>query len=256
MTPPAFSMIGISGCPATGIDAADLQGGGAAEGVPERAELVQVQLAGEERVAFLPVLQRIEREALVRDPDREHPRVDRLRAGCVARGEAKAGRIVEAGFPVREHGHGRGVGVLERQYDIAPTGEFLQHGGILHAHPDQAVGKDEDRVGLSVVQDRRAITGRDGDIPHVLEDLAVIVDEDVPAVRVLETILQGGGKLLKEARLFDVFRGGQIGAGKKSLAYSLTYQAADRTLTDKDAAQIRQRIIRRLEQELGARIRS
>jgi len=93
-------------------------------------------------------------------------------------------------------------------------------------------------------------------LPPVLEDLAVIVDEDVPAVRVLETILQGGGKLLKEARLFDVFRGGQIGAGKKSLAYSLTYQAADRTLTDKDAAQIRQRIIRRLEQELGARIRS
>ncbi|MEL7644512.1 MAG: phenylalanine--tRNA ligase subunit beta, partial [bacterium] len=93
-------------------------------------------------------------------------------------------------------------------------------------------------------------------LPPVLEDLAVIVDEDVPAVRVLETILQGGGKLLKEARLFDVFRGGQIGAGKKSLAYSLTYQAADRTLTDKDAAQIRQRIIRRLEQELAARIRS
>jgi len=93
-------------------------------------------------------------------------------------------------------------------------------------------------------------------LPPVLEDLAVIVDEDMPAVRVLETILQGGGKLLKEARLFDVFRGEQIGAGKKSLAYSLTYQATDRTLTDKDATQIRQRIIRRLEQELGARIRS
>jgi phenylalanyl-tRNA synthetase beta chain len=93
-------------------------------------------------------------------------------------------------------------------------------------------------------------------LPPVLEDLAVIVDEDMPAVRVLETILQGGGKLLKEARLFDVFRGEQIGAGKKSLAYSLTYQATDRTLTDKDAAQVRQRIIRRLEQELGARIRS
>ncbi len=93
-------------------------------------------------------------------------------------------------------------------------------------------------------------------LPPVLEDLAVIVDEDMPAVRVLETILQGGGKLLKEARLFDVYRGGQIGVGKKSLAYSLTYQAADRTLTDKDATQIRQRIIRRLEQELGARIRS
>lgn len=91
--------------------------------------------------------------------------------------------------------------------------------------------------------------------PPVLEDLAVIVDEDTPADRVQETILQGGGKLLQHIRLFDVFRGKQLGAGKKSLAYSLTYQAPDRTLTDKDATQIRQRIIRRLEQELGAKIR-
>jgi phenylalanyl-tRNA synthetase beta chain len=92
--------------------------------------------------------------------------------------------------------------------------------------------------------------------PPVLEDLAVIVDEEVPAAKVSETITQGGGNLLKDVRLFDVFRGEQIGDGKKSLAYSLTYQAADRTLTDKDATQIRQRIIRRLEHELNAKIRS
>ncbi len=92
--------------------------------------------------------------------------------------------------------------------------------------------------------------------PPVLEDLAVIVEEDLPAVRVYETILQAGGNLLKKVRLFDVFRGEQIGEVKKSLAYSLTYQAQDRTLTDKDATQIRQRIIRKLEQDLGAKIRS
>ena len=92
--------------------------------------------------------------------------------------------------------------------------------------------------------------------PPVLEDLAVIVDEAVPAGQVAETIRSGGGKLLAGLRLFDVYRGAQIGAGKKSLAYSLTYQAPDRTLTDKEAFQIRQRVIRRLEQDLGARIRS
>lgn len=92
--------------------------------------------------------------------------------------------------------------------------------------------------------------------PPVLEDLAVVVDEDIPAARVEEILRQGGGKLLTAVRLFDIYRGEQIGAGKKSLAYRLTYQALDRTLTDKDAASIRQRIIRRLEQELGARIRS
>ena len=91
--------------------------------------------------------------------------------------------------------------------------------------------------------------------PPVLEDIAVIVDEDLPAEKLEAVIRQGGGKMLTGLRLFDIYRGEQIGAGKKSLAYSLTYQS-DRTLTDKDAAQIRARIIRRLEQELGAKLRS
>jgi phenylalanyl-tRNA synthetase beta chain len=56
--------------------------------------------------------------------------------------------------------------------------------------------------------------------------------------------------------LFDVYRGEQVGAGKKSLAYNLTYQAEDRTLTDKEVHTIRQRIIRRLDEELGAYLRS
>jgi phenylalanyl-tRNA synthetase beta chain len=92
--------------------------------------------------------------------------------------------------------------------------------------------------------------------PPTLEDLAVVVDESLPADRVEAVIRLGGGKMVKGVRLFDVYTGAQVGAGKKSLAYSLTYQADDRTLTDKDAAQIRQRIIRRLEQDLGAKIRS
>lgn len=92
--------------------------------------------------------------------------------------------------------------------------------------------------------------------PPILEDLAVVVDEDLPAERVAQVIRQGGGKLLVGLRLFDIFRGPQIGAGKKSMAYALTYQAPDRTLSDKDAAAIRQKIIRRLEQELGAKLRS
>jgi len=92
--------------------------------------------------------------------------------------------------------------------------------------------------------------------PPVLEDLALVVDEALPAARVEEAIRQAGGKAVTDIRLFDIYRGGQIGPGKKSLAYSLTYQAADRTLTDSDAAQIRQRIVRRLEQDLGAKLRS
>jgi len=94
------------------------------------------------------------------------------------------------------------------------------------------------------------------EFPPVLEDIAVVVDENLPADRVEGLIRQTGGKLLANVRLFDVFRSEQIGAGKKSLAYSLTYQSPDSTLTDKDAAQIRSRIVRRLEQEVGAKLRS
>lgn len=62
--------------------------------------------------------------------------------------------------------------------------------------------------------------------------------------------------MLVSVRLFDIYRGDQIGEGKKSLAYNLTYQAADHTLSAAEAAQIRQRIIRRLEQQVNARLRS
>jgi len=94
------------------------------------------------------------------------------------------------------------------------------------------------------------------DFPPILEDIAVVVDEAIPAARIEALIRQTGGKLLAGVRLFDIFRGPQIGEGKKSMAYGLTYQAPDRTLTDKDAAQIRGKIVRRLEQELGATLRS
>ena len=91
--------------------------------------------------------------------------------------------------------------------------------------------------------------------PPALEDLAFIVDEDVPAGEVEAQLRQAGGLLLAEVRLFDVFRGGQIGEGKKSLAYSLVYQAADRTLTDEEIAGVRRSLIARLEQAVGAKLR-
>jgi phenylalanyl-tRNA synthetase beta chain len=94
------------------------------------------------------------------------------------------------------------------------------------------------------------------EFPPVLEDIAVVVDESLPADRVEALIRQTGGKTLAAVRLFDVFRSEQIGAGKKSLAYSLTYQSFEGTLTDKDAAQVRNKIVRRLEQEVGAKLRS
>jgi len=84
----------------------------------------------------------------------------------------------------------------------------------------------------------------------------VIVDETVSAAELENTIHSSGGALLKGVKLFDIYRDEKIGAGKKSMAYNLTYQAPDRTLTDKDAATVRNRIVRALEKTYGAVLRS
>jgi phenylalanyl-tRNA synthetase beta chain len=93
-------------------------------------------------------------------------------------------------------------------------------------------------------------------LPPVLEDLAIVVDENIPADRVADIIRQSGGKVVTEVHLFDVYRDEKIGTGKKSLAYNLTYQAVNKTFSDKDVAGMRARIVRRLEQELNAVLRS
>ena len=91
--------------------------------------------------------------------------------------------------------------------------------------------------------------------PPVQQDIAVVVDESVPAAQVEALITQTGQPLLTAIRLFDVYRGDQLGQGKKSLAYSLTFQAEDRTLTDKAVAKQQQKIVQRLTKELGAKLR-
>ncbi|HEY9291455.1 MAG TPA: phenylalanine--tRNA ligase subunit beta, partial [Microlunatus sp.] len=76
--------------------------------------------------------------------------------------------------------------------------------------------------------------------PVVKQDLALIVDQSVPAAAVENAVRSGAGELLEEIRLFDVYTGDQLGEGKKSLAYALRFRAIDRTLTDAEVAQARQ----------------
>ncbi len=93
------------------------------------------------------------------------------------------------------------------------------------------------------------------EFPPMYEDIAIILDESVAASAVEALIRQTGGKTVTDVHLFDVYRDEKIGAGKKSLAYSLTYQA-EKTLTDADAAAIRNKIVKRLENTIGAKLRS
>jgi phenylalanyl-tRNA synthetase beta chain len=91
--------------------------------------------------------------------------------------------------------------------------------------------------------------------PPALRDIAVIVDEAVPAERIEKEMRAACGDLLCGERLFDVYRGESIPPGTKSLAYALTYQAEDRTLTDKEVDRAHKRIEDRLKHVLSARIR-
>jgi phenylalanyl-tRNA synthetase beta chain len=91
--------------------------------------------------------------------------------------------------------------------------------------------------------------------PAVTEDIALVVDDQLSAEKVRATIMAAGaGAPLLSAQVFDVFKGGQIGAGKKSLAFRLTYQA-DRTLTDAEVAKVREQIVKRLGEELNVVLR-
>jgi phenylalanyl-tRNA synthetase beta chain len=92
--------------------------------------------------------------------------------------------------------------------------------------------------------------------PPVLQDMALVVNEATSAADVADAIRSAGGDLLKDVRLFDVYQGDPIPAGFRSLAYSLTYQADDRTLTDDEVAKVHARIARTIERNLGAKLRS
>jgi phenylalanyl-tRNA synthetase beta chain len=142
----------------------------------------------------------------------------------------------------------KGIGVMGELHPLVRQGYELPETPLL-------AGEINVQALLESIPEGYSVTSVPA-FPPVFEDLAIVVDEVIAAGRVADVIRQAGGKTLVDLELFDVYRGEQIGAGKKSLAYGLTYQAVDRTLTDQDVRQIRQRIIRRLEQELGALLRS
>ncbi|MGI8728282.1 MAG: phenylalanine--tRNA ligase subunit beta [Solirubrobacterales bacterium] len=90
--------------------------------------------------------------------------------------------------------------------------------------------------------------------PAVREDIAVAVESELPAGRVVEVVRKAGGRLLRSAEIFDVYGGDQLGADQKSLAIRLTFRAADRTLTDAEVAERRERIVAALAQ-IGGQLR-
>jgi phenylalanyl-tRNA synthetase beta chain len=90
--------------------------------------------------------------------------------------------------------------------------------------------------------------------PAVHQDVAVVVGDSVPAAEVRAAVLEGGGELLGSAEVFDLYRGEQVGEGRKSLALRLTFRSPDRTLTDEEVAE-RRKAIEAAVEKIGGSIR-
>ena len=91
--------------------------------------------------------------------------------------------------------------------------------------------------------------------PSVTRDLSVVCDEKITVAQAESVIEKAAGKLLRNIRLFDIYRGTGIPEGKKSLAFSLELRADDRTLTDTDSEQVVSKVLTALKDQLGANLR-
>ena len=93
-------------------------------------------------------------------------------------------------------------------------------------------------------------------LPGVTHDLAIVVDEAVTYEQLVQRITSAGGKLLADVRLFDVYRDRvRVGEGKKSMAFSLTYRAADRTLTSEEVEKAHEKLVNKVLRATGGEVR-
>ncbi len=114
-----------------------------------------------------------------------------------------------------------------------------------------AMELDLDAVGAADVTRAPAISG----FPPALIDVALVLDESVPAAEVQNALVAGAGDLLESVRLFDVYASGQLGEGKRSLAYKLTFRAPDRTLAGEEAVAARDAAVAEAARRFGAVLR-
>ena len=91
--------------------------------------------------------------------------------------------------------------------------------------------------------------------PASTRDLAIICDDEIPAASLEKAIRAGAGKILEKVELFDVYKGASVAPGKKSVAYSMTLRAPDRTLTVEECDRAVAKVLKELE-KLGAKLRA
>jgi phenylalanyl-tRNA synthetase beta chain len=147
--------------------------------------------------------------------------------------------------------------------EVLLEGRVVGHGGELHPKVCQAFGVPErtavgevDLDALVRAADAVVRAPRFSTYPVAKEDVALVVDAAVPAGDVANTLREGAGALLESLRLFDVYTGEQVEAGRKSLAFAMRFRAEDRTLTDAELADARDTAVALAASRHGAVLRS
>ena len=194
----------------------------------------------------------------------------RQRAPCRPLGPARqrVRRLFDAKAYVEDLMRGLGVDaqyVPAHEFGLAPgrTAEVrageTRVGVVGQVHPDVAAAFEveqdvflfeivlDDLLPLTGAQRKAASVSR---FPAVEQDLALIVDSDT-AAGALRRVIEAAA-LVRDARVFDVYAGDQVPAGKKSVAFALTYQSDDHTLTDDEVAKAQRKLVERLRREFGA----
>ena len=140
-----------------------------------------------------------------------------------------------------------------------PDGPVVGHVGELHPKvvaalglPARTVGGELDLDVLTVASEATVQARTLTTFPMAQSDVAVVVDESVPADAVQRSLRDGAGPDLEALTLFDVYRGDQVGEGRKSLAYRLTFRAPDRTLTTDEVSALRDTALRAASDAVGA----
>lgn len=144
-------------------------------------------------------------------------------------------------------------------------GEVIGYAGELHPRIVKKLGLPERACAVEL--DLDALIERSSSQPVVKaqpvstypaakEDFAFVVDEATPSQAVAAAIIIAGGKLLDDVRLFDVYRGPQLGPGRKSLAFSVRLRASDHTLSASETEAARARIIKQVGKYTGAKLRA
>ena len=142
-------------------------------------------------------------------------------------------------------------------------GDVVGNAGELHPKVCENLGLPARTVAFEVHLDALIAAGEDRLVaavpvsvqPSAKEDLAFVVDESVPAGALVATVREAAGELLEDAHVFDVYRGEQVGAGRKSVAVTVRLRAGDHTLTAEEIAGVRAGVVAAVAAEHGGALR-